>query len=101
MGQVNISGEVAAAPSATQTAGVGTPQQIFEANCKMCHGTGVAGAPKFGNKEDWAPRIAQGLDTLVKTALSGKGAMPPKGNCLKCTPEEIKATVEYMVHAAQ
>lgn len=104
MGQVSITGEPAAGAAGavtTAAAGVGTPQQIYENNCKMCHATGLAGAPKFGNKEDWAPRIAQGLDTLVKAAISGIRAMPPKGNCLKCTPEDIKATVEYMVHAAQ
>lgn len=102
MGVVNVAGEPAAgAQTAAATAGQGTPQQIFENNCKMCHATGVAGAPKFGNKADWAPRIAQGLDTLVHAAIHGLNAMPPRGNCLKCTDAEIKATVEYMVHAAQ
>ena len=102
MGQVNVSGVVAAPAGATATVvGVGSPKDIYENNCKMCHQTGVAGAPKFGNRADWAPRISQGIDTLVKTSISGIRAMPPKGNCLKCTPEDIKATVEYMVEAAK
>ncbi len=102
MGQVNIEGaSTSSAAPTTMAAGVGSPKDIYENNCKMCHQTGVAGAPKFGNKDDWAPRISQGVDTLVKAAISGIRAMPPKGNCLKCTPDDIKATVEYMVHAAQ
>lgn len=103
IGQVNV---LNATPSGSQPAIAAnneqqSPKDIYEVNCKMCHQTGLAGAPKFGNKADWAPRISQGLDTLVKTAITGIRAMPPKGNCLNCTPDEIRATVEYMVHAAQ
>lgn len=101
MGQVNVLGVEAQAAQAATTGGQQTPKDIYENNCKMCHQTGVAGAPKFGSKDEWAPRIAQGLDTLVNAAIHGIRAMPPKGNCLKCTSDEIKATVEYMVHAAQ
>lgn len=100
MGQVNIIG-VSAKPATAAKAGPLTPEQIYDNNCKMCHQTGIAGAPKFGNSADWAPRISQGLDTLVKAAITGIRAMPPKGNCLSCTPDEIKATVEYMVHAVK
>ena len=56
-----------------------TGEEVYKAVCVTCHGTGAAGAPKFGNKDDWAPRISQGFDTLLKTALAGKGAMPPRG----------------------
>lgn len=102
MAEVNVIGaEAAAAQTAAAGGATITPQNIYDNNCKMCHGTGIAGAPKFGDKADWAPRISQGLDTLVKAAITGIRAMPPKGNCLKCTPEEIKATVEYMLHAAE
>lgn len=102
MGEVYIIGAPApGSQPAVATAGVGSPKDIFENNCKMCHQTGVAGAPKFGNHDDWAPRISQGLDTLVKAAWTGIRAMPPKGNCLKCTQEDIKATVEYMIDAAK
>lgn len=100
MAQVNVVG----AQATTTQPGVSTtmtPKDIYDQNCKMCHQTGLAGAPKFGNHADWAPRIAQGLDTLVNAAINGIRAMPPKGNCLKCTPDEIKATVEYMLHAAE
>lgn len=101
MGQVNVVGASAVSAQPATAGNALTPVNIYENNCKMCHAAGVAGAPKLGDKAAWAPRIAQGLDTLVKNAITGIRAMPPKGNCLKCTPDEIKATVEYMVHAAE
>ncbi|RQR44803.1 cytochrome c5 family protein [Burkholderia sp. Bp9140] len=63
-----------------------TGEEVYKAVCVTCHGTGAAGAPKFGNKDDWAPRISQGFDTLLKTALSGKGAMPPRGGT---SPDDV------------
>jgi cytochrome c5 len=102
MGEVNIIGAPApGSQPAAASAGVGGPKDIYENNCKMCHQTGVAGAPKFGDNKDWAPRISQGLDALVQAAWTGIRAMPPKGNCLKCTQEDIKATVEYMIDASK
>ncbi len=75
-----------------------TGEEVFKAVCVTCHGTGAAGAPKFGNNADWAPRIAQGYDTLLHTALTGKGAMPPRGGT---SPDdysnyEIARAVVYM-----
>jgi cytochrome c5 len=99
MGKINIEGAAAAAAKQAH-GGPRTPHDIYEHNCKMCHGPGLAGAPKYGNKAEWAPRISQGFDTLVKAAWNGIRAMPPKGNCLDCSEDEIKATVEYMVDAA-
>ncbi|MGD8631304.1 MAG: c-type cytochrome, partial [Gammaproteobacteria bacterium] len=40
-------------------------QQIYQSSCQACHATGAAGAPKLGDKEAWAPRIAQGEDTML------------------------------------
>lgn len=71
-------------------------QKRYEETCKMCHATGLAGAPKFGNKEDWAPRIKEGMDTVYQRALHGYKAMPPKGGCSNCSDEEIKKAVDYM-----
>lgn len=81
--------------AAVKVADVG--QQRYEETCKMCHETGLAGAPKFGDKSEWAPRIALGLDALVKNAIHGIKAMPPKGGCSSCSDEEIQKAVEYMV----
>lgn len=90
---------VAAQPTAV--VGVGGPKDIYEHNCKMCHQTGVAGAPKLGNKGDWQPRIDQGLDVLLKAAWGGIRAMPPKGNCLQCNEDDIKKTIQFMIDAAK
>jgi cytochrome c5 len=75
-----------------------TGEEVFKAVCTTCHTPGAAGAPKFGNNADWAPRIAQGYDTLLHTALTGKGAMPPRGGT---SPDdysdyEIARAVVYM-----
>ncbi|EDT38596.1 c-type cytochrome [Burkholderia ambifaria] len=77
-----------------------TGEQVYKAVCVTCHGTGAAGAPKFGNKDDWAPRISQGFDTLLKTALSGKGAMPPRGgtNPDDVSDYEIARAIVYMAN---
>jgi cytochrome c5 len=66
----------------------------------VCHASGVAGAPKFGNKESWALRIPTGVDMLTATVIKGKGAMPPKGGST-ASDSEIRAAVEYMVAAVK
>jgi cytochrome c5 len=76
-------------------------EEVYNKTCKVCHEQGVAGAPKLGDKVAWAPRIATGMDTLLKTVHTGKGAMPPKGTCMDCTEAEFKATVEFMTSKAQ
>ncbi|KVD58863.1 cytochrome C [Burkholderia ubonensis] len=77
-----------------------TGEEVYKVVCVTCHGTGAAGAPKFGSKDDWAPRISQGFDTLLKTALAGKGAMPPRGGT---SPDdysdyEIARAIVYMAN---
>ena len=75
-------------------------EEVFKAVCTTCHTPGAAGAPKFGDSSDWAPRLAQGYDTLLKTALAGKGAMPPRGGT---SPDdysdyEIGRAIVYMAN---
>lgn len=96
----------AAAPAADAAAGDLTlGQTIYEGKCQVCHATGAAGSPKLDDKANWAPRIAQGMDTLVKHALEGfKGSigfMPPKGGFTTLSDDEVKAAVAYMVSKAQ
>lgn len=106
VGQVNIEttpqsslmGQTAA-PTPLLSVDIG--QKRYEETCKMCHATGLANAPKFGSKEDWGPRIAQGLDLLVQHAIHGYKAMPQKGGCLDCSDDEIKKAVEYMISNAK
>lgn len=87
----------AAAPAGGKVDG----KKIFESTCTVCHGAGIAGAPKFGDKTAWAPRLATGIDTLYKVALAGKGAMPPRGGNKDLTDAEVKAAVDYMAAAAR
>ncbi|END3381927.1 cytochrome c5 family protein [Vibrio alginolyticus] len=70
---------------------------VYGTFCIACHASGVNGAPKTGNADDWAPRIAQGKDTLVKHALEGFNAMPAKGTCMDCSDDEIIAAIDYMI----
>ena len=91
---------VAAAAPAAAAPAANVGETRYKETCFACHATGVAGAPKFGDKAAWAPRIATGMDTLVAKAISGLGAMPPRGGS-NATDAEIKATVAYMVDAAK
>jgi cytochrome c5 len=83
-------------PAATQTAAV-DGQKIYQASCQACHAAGVAGAPKLGDKAAWAPRIAKGNDALTASVIKGLNAMPPKGACMSCGDDELRAAVLYMV----
>jgi len=76
-------------------------EKLYKSTCFACHGTGAAGAPKFGDKTAWAPYIATGLDTMVKIGTQGKGAMPPKGGAVTASDDDFRAAVEYMVNAAK
>lgn len=73
----------------------------FDKACQACHKTGVAGAPKVGDKAAWADRIAQGNDTMYTNAINGfkgkTGMMPPKGGFGNLSDAEVKAAVDYMV----
>ena len=95
--------EAAARAAASQVAYGGTTdgKTIFGNLCHSCHETGAGGAPKISDKGAWAPRIAQGLDTLVKHAIDGftgkSGVMPPKGGNPALTDAQVKATVEWMM----
>jgi len=73
-----------------------TGEQAFTKVCSACHSTGVNGAPKIGDHAAWAPRIAQGKETLYKDAIGGKGNMPAKGGTT-WPDATIRMTVDYMV----
>ena len=88
----------AAAPAATVAAGAG--EALYKQTCTVCHAAGVAGAPKFGDKAAWAPRVALGLDALTASAIKGKGAMPPKGGST-ASEADIKAAVSFMLAAVK
>lgn len=73
------------------------PEKIYNTYCIACHASGAAGAPRVGHADEWAPHIAKGMDTLLKDAISGIGAMPPRGICSNCTDDELKHTIQYMI----
>ena len=92
---------VTAAPAAGKTASAADGNATYDKVCFACHAAGLAGAPKFGDKAAWAPRIAQGKDALHAAALKGKGAMPPKGGNPGLSDADVMAAVDYMAGAAK
>lgn len=96
VGKVELAGAAAPAVAGAKVDG----QQIYQASCFACHGTGAAGAPKAGDKGAWAARIAQGSKTLYDHAIKGyqgkAGMMPPKGGSTQ-SDEAVKAAVDYLV----
>ena len=95
VGQVYLAGAQpvkAAAPSGPKSGA-----DVYQTSCFACHGTGAMGAPKKGDKAEWDTRVAQGMDVLLEHAIKGFNAMPPKGTCMACSDDEIKAAVEFML----
>ena len=72
-------------------------EQVFQAQCAACHATGAAGAPKLGDHDAWGPRVKTGFDTLVHSALKGKGNMGPQGGG-DFSDFEISRAVVYMAN---
>lgn len=76
-------------------------RKVYEGTCKTCHDSGLAGAPKLGDKQAWSSHLAKGREHLVQSALNGTGKMPPKGGNASLSKEEIRAAVDYMVGQVQ
>ena len=91
-------------PPVAKTADAGgsaSGKSTYDSICSACHGAGIAGAPKFGDKAAWAPRLKAGKDSLYTSALKGKGAMPPKGGNPSLSDADVKAAVDYIAAAAK
>ena len=82
-------------------AGVADGKSIYDSTCTACHAAGIANAPKLGDRSAWAPRIKQGVDALVQSALKGRGAMPPKGGNASLSDADLRAAIQYMVSQAK
>ena len=91
----------AATPVAVAASSKPDGKKTYETTCVACHGSGVAGAPKLGDKAAWAPHLARGVDGLYVSALKGKGAMPAKGGNASLPDADVKAAVDYLVAAAK
>ena len=74
-----------------------TGEQVYQQVCKVCHEAGIAGAPKFGDKAAWGPRIKEGFDDLLKESINGIRAMPPRGGDPSLSDAEIKSAIEQML----
>ena len=107
VGQMNLASQTAASRATTQVAAPATATAIIDGKiiyngmCVACHGAGVAGAPRVGDKGAWAERIDKGATTLYANAINGvqgsSGVMPAKGGNPALSDDEIKAAVDYMV----
>ena len=86
--------------SRTTAARERTGAEVVKARCVECHGTGKNGAPRIGDKAAWIPRMKQGFDVVVRSAINGHGAMPPRGGMANLTDSEIRAAITYMFQAA-
>jgi cytochrome c5 len=107
-GQDNSAMAIKAPTGAAGAVALAAPKNgsdLFESVCKTCHGTGLAGAPKTGDKAAWASRLAEGKPTLYQHALNGyngkTGIMPAKGGRADLSDELIKQGVDYMISLAQ
>lgn len=102
VGEVCIQGQECAAAGAGAAAAAGgaarSGQDIYGKFCTACHSSGLLNAPKTGDSATWAARAdaAGGLDGLLKNAINGINAMPPKGTCADCSDEEMTAAIKHM-----
>jgi len=102
VGEVCIQGEECAAAGAGAAAAAGgaarSGDEVYGKFCTACHGSGLLNSPKTGDSAAWSARAdaAGGLDGLLKHAISGINAMPPKGTCADCSDDELKAAIQHM-----
>ena len=95
-------------PAGAGSAEVALPKngtELFEQTCSACHGQGIGGAPRAGDKAAWGPRIAKGKATLYEHAIQGftgsAGVMPPKGGRADAPDDLVKQAVDHMVQLSQ
>lgn len=74
---------------------------VYDKTCVVCHATGVANAPKIGDKAAWGPRVAQGKAALLNSVKNGKGAMPPKAGNAALTDDDLSAAIDFLMSAAK
>lgn len=94
-----------APPAAVVSAAVLSGEEVYQMACVACHGAGIAGAPKFGDRVAWAPHVAKGMEVLHQSALKGiqgaAGVMPAKGGRVDLSDQSVMNGVEYMVNAVR
>jgi cytochrome c5 len=70
--------------------------KIYDSTCNNCHSKPASGAPQAGDTQAWAPRVAQGKDTVLNHVINGYKGMPPMGMCMQCSEDDFVAVTEYM-----
>jgi cytochrome c5 len=95
---VNQSGGNWVEPAGKQPAAKRTGEQIVKMRCATCHETGKGGAPKIGDRDAWIPRLKDGLDATVRSAINGHGGMQARGGMPNVTDAELKDAITYMVN---
>jgi len=76
-------------------------EQSYMQLCFACHSSGVAGAPKLDDPDDWNSRMEKGMEAVMSNVINGVNAMPAKGLCFNCTDEDLQALVDYMYSSSQ
>jgi cytochrome c5 len=84
--------------SRTKPAAERTGEQIVQARCRNCHETGKGGAPKIGDRDAWIPRLKDGFDPVVRSAINGHGGMPARGGLANLTDAEMRNAISYMIN---
>ncbi|MBL6687190.1 MAG: cytochrome c5 family protein [Pseudomonadales bacterium] len=100
VGEACASGQLAADAGAQSDAQ--SPEAIYNRSCNTCHEMGIAGAPKLGDIDQWAPRLDKGMDVLYASGINGLApGMPARGMCFDCSDDDIRAVVDYMTASVQ
>lgn len=90
-------GEDCGAAQAVVASGPLSGEEVYNQFCFVCHAAGVGGAPILGDGEQWAPRVATGMESLMNSTLNGKNGMPARGTCVSCSDDELQAAVDFML----
>jgi cytochrome c5 len=79
----------------------GKAQKIYASTCRTCHDSGLLGAPRLGNKDEWAPRVSKGRAVLLDHTINGFQKMPPRGGRPSLTSKDLGLVLDYMLSASQ
>jgi cytochrome c5 len=95
-----IAATIASTVTFAQAPAERTGEQIVKQQCAQCHEKGVNGAPRIDDRAAWAPRMKNGLDATVRSAINGHGKMPARGGLANITDNELRSAISYMFNPA-
>ena len=77
-------------------------QTTYERYCYVCHAAGSAGAPRFGQPDDWVGRLDQSDPAILQKVIDGiPPAMPPRGLCASCDEASLRAATDYLLDSVR